>query len=234
MAAVAGDQRDQGLCNRPPVFFGCLHIGWWQGWRGERGRSHLRWHLLPRSAAGCSDRAGPTYVRLRPPEQDRARYWITVWRCLVRSRNAQPASSTATAASAAPPIRGTESPAAAGWRGAVTARQGAGWCLGTGPGKVTSAWLTKMAFSCTGQQRCGAAPDPGRILIPHQPGQCRRSDDHAGDKRRYQRVARRYGREQPASRAGQDRGDHGDHPGDGQELLPQADPQPRGRAVPRG
>jgi hypothetical protein len=39
-------------------------------------------------------------------------------------------------------------------------------------------------------------------------------------------VARSYGREQPGGRAGQYRGDHGDHPGDGQELLPQADPSP--------
>jgi hypothetical protein len=87
---------------------------------------------------------------------------------------------------------------------------------------------------CTGEQRCRAAPDPGRILIPHQPGKCRSGDDHAGDKRRYQRVARSYGREQPAGRAGQYRGDHGDHPGDGQELLPQADPQSRGGQPFRG
>ena len=53
------------------------------------------------------------------------------------------------------------------------------------------------------------------MLIPHQPGQCRSGDDHADDKRRYQRVASSYSREQPAGRADQYRGDHGDHPGDG-------------------
>ena len=63
--------------------------------------------------------------------------------------------------------------------------------------------------------------------MSHQPGQCRGGDDHARDKRRYQRVARNYAREQPACRAGQYRGDHRDHPGDGHELLPQADPQSR-------
>jgi hypothetical protein len=63
--------------------------------------------------------------------------------------------------------------------------------------------------------------------MPHQPDQCRSGDD-GGDGRRYQRVAKGYRREQPGGRAGQYRGDHGDHPGDGQKLLPPADLEPRG------
>jgi thiamine-phosphate pyrophosphorylase len=115
------------------------------------------------------------------------------------------------------------------------------WRLTRSSGLVGGAWQIARSVRagsvwpcfCTGE-RCRAALDPGRILIPHQPGQCRRGDDHACDKRRYQRVARCYGREQPAGRAGQYGGDHGDHPGDGQEWLPQADPQSQGGQPFRG
>jgi hypothetical protein len=55
---------------------------------------------------------------------------------------------------------------------------------------------------CAREQRCRGSPDPDGILIAHQSGQCRSGDDYTGDQRRYQRVARSHGREQPAGRAG--------------------------------
>jgi len=98
-----------------------------------------------------------------------------------------------------------------------------GVCVGDGPSRESSQhprFRLGIAVDFGGDERRVGGEPPGSVLVSHERGQRGERENCADAERGGQRVVGGQDRNQAGGRAGEHRGDHGDHAGDGAEPLP--------------